>query len=214
MSKQMIDTYKLASIEEPLYEFCRRVRLDRNMIRKIVLSFLFVVCVGQLFAQTSKDSVRITTDNIIYKEVGAKLNIKDKIIIQNNSPYLIMQVMVALPTADNGFEPLGTSTYITPNEVRTIASYTDNGLKNFRGKTIAIKVKGAKIVLPESGTDVFTPYGSVSVQHKDIDPNIINNIKSEDITYDFDAKLFEANHDLYIQIFYKGDYNKSNVMDF
>ena len=155
-----------------------------------------------------------TNDNIMYKEVGAKLNIKDKIIVQNKSPYLIMQVMVALPVAGDSFEPLGTTTYITPNDARTIASYQNNSLKCLRGKTIAIKVKGAKVVLPESGTDVFTPYGSVSVQHKEIDPNVINNIKAEDITYDFDAKLFEANHDLYIQILYKGGNDNSNVMDF
>ena len=187
------------------------------MIRNIFLSFyfLFVVCVGEVFAQTTMDSGAAATDNIIYKEVGTKLNIKDKIIVQNNSPYLIMQVMVALPDSANSFEPLGTSTYIGSNDARTIASYQDNSLKYLRGKTIAIKVKGAKVVLPESGTDVFTPYGSVSVQHKEIDPNVINKIKAEDITYDFDAKLFEANHDLYIRIFYKKTGNdKSNIMDF
>lgn len=185
------------------------------MFRKILLSifFLFPVFSGVVFAQESKDSVA-STENIIYKKVGGKMNIKDKIIVQNSSPYLILQVMVALPNGENSFEPLGTSTYMTPNDTRTIASYRSNSLKYLRGKTIAIKVKGAKVVLQESGTDVFTPYGSVSVQHKDIDPNIINNIKTEDITYDFDATLFEANHDLYIQILYKGGQGKSNVMDF
>ena len=40
---------------------------------------------------------------------------------------------------------------------------------------------------------------------------ILNNIKPSDITYDFDAKLYESNHDLYIEVFSNGE---KGVMDF
>ncbi len=96
------------------------------MIKKILLSVFLCLFVGEVFAQADSDSVSTIPNNVVYREVGAKLNIKDKIIVQNKSPYLIMQVMVALPDTDNNFEPLGTSTYITPNDTRTIASYRKN----------------------------------------------------------------------------------------
>lgn len=36
-------------------------------------------------------------------------------------------------------------------------------------------------------------------------------MRTSDITYDFDAKIYVANHDLYIQVFNK---NNKGVMDF
>ncbi len=183
------------------------------MIKKFFITLLFLSCTSIAFAQTAKDSTTVQNAHVMYKMVEKKLNIKDKIIVQNKSPYLIMQIMVALPNNAEGFTPIASSSYIAANEAKEIAYFDKNSLKSLRGKTIAIKIKGAKVVIPENNTQVYTPYGSVDVQHKNIDPNIINNIKDKDITYNFDAKLFEANHDLYLQVIYKGK-DGTSVMDF
>lgn len=185
-----------------------------GVMKQLIFSLVFFLFAINGFAQYNEDTVGKQDSGIVYKEVSKKLNIRDKIIVQNKSPYLIMQVMVALPKEGGGFEPIGTSTYITPNETRAIASYDNNELKLLKGKILAIKVKAAKVILPENNTSVITPYGAVGVQHREIDPNIINNIKDKDVTYDFDVKLLEANHDLYIEVYYKGENDKSNVMDF
>ncbi len=183
------------------------------MIKKLFMALLLATITSVAFAQATKDSTANPNDNVMYKTVEKSLNIKDKIIVQNKSPYLILQIMVALPNEEEGFTPISSSSYIAANEAREIASYDSNSLKFLRGKTIAIKIKGAKVAIPENNTQVYTPYGSVGVQHKEIDPNIVNNIKDEDVTYNFDVKLFEANHDLYIQVNYKGK-DGTSVMDF
>lgn len=184
------------------------------MIKKFFMILLtLIACTNIVLAQAIKDSTSTQSDNVMYKTVEKNLNIKDKIIVQNKSPYLILQIMVALPNETEGFTPIGSSSYIAANEAREIASYDNNSLKFLRGKTIAIKIKGAKIAIPENKTQVYTPYGSVDVQHKEIDPNIINNIKDKNITYNFDVKLFETNHDLYLQVNYKGK-DGTSIMDF
>lgn len=159
------------------------------MIKKLFLALLLTTITSVAFAQTTKDSTATQNDNVMYKTVEKNLNIKDNIIVQNKSPYLILQIMVALPNEEKGFVPIGSASYIAVNEAREIASYDNNGLKFLRGKTIAIKIKGAKVAITE------------------------NDIKDEDITYNFDATLFEANHDLYIQVNYKGK-DGTSVMDF
>ena len=159
------------------------------MIKKLFLALLLATITSVAFAQATKDSTATQNDNVMYKTVDKSLNIKDNIIVQNKSPYLILQIMVALPNEEEGFMPIGSSSDIAANETREIASYDNNGLKFLRGKTIAIKIKGAKLSTTE------------------------DNIKDEDVTYNFDVKLFEANHDLYIQVNYKGK-DGTSVMDF
>lgn len=60
-------------------------------------------------------------------------------------------------------------------------------------------------------TSVWTPNGSVGVKHKELNNDLINSLKSSDITYDFDAKLYESRHDLYIELYSAGG---KGVMDF
>lgn len=178
-------------------------------MKKIVLLSLMVFMALSVNAQ--EDSSQKPISNIVYKKVPDKLNIKDKVIIQNKSPYYILQIVVA-EVFDDRLEPLGSSTYIAPNETWELASFRNNELKLLRGKTIAIKAKGAKLTLGDNNrTNIWTPYGTIGVGHKELDPEIVNSIKPEDITYDFDAKLFEANHDLYIELFNRGD---EGIMDF
>lgn len=178
---------------------------------KRLLLFLYVTLLSTIgFAQESGgDSLK----GVIYKDIPIKLNIKDKIILENKTPYLILQSVVAIADKDGKFIPLASTPLVSPNETWEMASYKNNGLKQLRGQRIAIKVKGSKKIVSTNSTSVNTPYGSVGVQHKDLDSEVLNNIKPEDIIYDFDVVLYEANHDLYIQIMYKGENGKS-IMDF
>lgn len=146
-----------------------------------------------------------------YVTVPQNLKIKDKIFLVNKSPYLIIQAMVALPQGNGNFEPLGTANILAPDETSQIASYDNNWLKNLRGKTLSIKVKGAKVFAGQSRTGVGTPMGGVGVSHTEINSELLNNIDPKDITYSFNVKFYEANHDLYIEVYYKGS---GNVMDF
>lgn len=184
-------------------------------IKKIFLS-LFAIIPLVVFAQETKDSVAQENAHVFYVDVPKQLNIKDKIIVRNRSPYLIMQAVVAL--ADNGIlTPLGTISHIVQGEACTVVSFKDNGLKKLRGKTIAIKVKGAKIFAGQNKTNVgfgsSFGFGGISVGRKELPADVVNNIKPEDITYNFDASLFESSHDLYIDIISSGE-NGKGIMDF
>lgn len=147
-----------------------------------------------------------TVNHIIYRTVPAKMNIKDKIIVANTSPYTLLQVMIAQPNEDGTFTPISATSYLGPNEVWTACEAEDNGLKKLRGMTLAIKVKGTS---KSFGKDkVYTSKG-----HKVLDPKIVNQLTPDEITYNFDVTLAEADHDLYVNIFYAGSSSKS-VMDF
>lgn len=172
---------------------------------------LLTVFTLQSFGQEKKDSTSFS-DNVLNVTVPQKLKIKDKIFLVNKSPYLILQAMVALPKPDGNFEPLGTANVLAPDETSQVASYDNNWLKNLRGKTLSIKVKAAKVFTAQSRTGVATPMGDVGVAHTEISSDLINNIDPKDITYSFNVKFYEANHDLYIEVYYKGD--GKNVMDF
>lgn len=177
------------------------------------LLFLVVMFPQEGCAQKSKDSLTSAKENIIFRTIPNYLKIRDKIFIENKSPYYILQAIVAIPNGHDDFKLLGSCTYIAPNEVWEVASYSDNWLKNLRGKTIAIKVKGTKKFMGQNNTHVDTPIGSVGINHKELSPEIINSITPADLIYSFDATLFEANHDLYIEIINKGENGKS-IMDF
>lgn len=182
---------------------------------KGIYSFLllFALMPLNMFSQENKDTTATKNDGVILKIIPQELKIKDKIFVKNKSPYLILQMVVAQVDGEGEYHSIGTSTYLTPNESYTLASFENNSLKHLRGKKIAIKVKGAKVFAGENGTKVFTPYGAVGVKRKEITPELINNLKPSDITYDFDATLYESHHDLYIEIINKGN-DGSGIMDF
>ena len=182
-------------------------------MRKYLLMAIIALLPIGVKAQEKNDSSAKSDQNIIYKTVPKKkFNIRDKIIIQNKSPYYILQVVVAIKDENGELQPLGSASFISSNETWELASFKYGGLAKLKGHVIAIKAKAVKMIVGENNqTNVWTPYGSVGVRHKEMDPELINNIKPEDITYDFDVKLFEANHDLYIQLFSSGE---QGVMDF
>lgn len=152
-------------------------------------------------ADTARASVK--DRGVYYMQIPKKLNIKDNVFIINRSPYLIVQMLMAVDMMGNGdYVPVGQASYVPTGQRVKIASYDDNNLKRLRGKNVLVKVKGAKINPMTSGAkvDVYTPYGSVNVDNRRVDAETIKNIKDSDITYEFRARLFEEDHDLYIQI--------------
>ena len=178
-------------------------------MKQLFFVALFVCLSLTAYAQENQDPT--TNGHVVYKEVPKKLNIKDKIFVTNKSPYYILQIVVAVVEGNNMI-PLGSATSISPNERYELASFGDNTLKEVRGKKIAIKAKGAKLaIVDDHQTRVDIPFYSVSVRHKNLDPEVINNLKPEDITYEFDATLSESHHDLYIDVF---NSSGKDVMDF
>lgn len=182
--------------------------IDKIMNRLFVLALSACLALS-LHAQENKEQE--TGEHVFYKVVPESLKLQDKIMITNKSPYHILQIVVALVEED-GMKMLGSATSISPNETWELASYSNNWLKNLKGKTIAIKAKAAKISTGyEDRVQLNVPFQTFTFHHKELDPDIINSIKPEDITYEFDAKLYEERHDLYIELFYSSN---KGIMDF
>lgn len=178
-------------------------------MKKILLSALFAAFSLSVVAQEKYDPR--TNGNILFKVVSHQWNLKDKIKVWNRSPYIILQVTVCVVENDE-LKPLGSCTDIEPDRTDDIASFRDNTLKNLKGRTIAIKAKGLKkVVGNNSRTEVYTPFGGVGVHHQDATEEQANNIKPDDVTYEFEAKLFEDRHDLIIELF---NAKGNSVMDF
>lgn len=180
-----------------------------KLMKRILLFAMLVLSAISLCAQEKYDPR--TNGNIIFKVVSNGFNLKDKIKVWNRSPYVIMQVVVC-EVANNELKPLGTCTDVDPDESCDIASFSDNTLKYLKGRTIAIKAKGLKkVVGDQSRTKVTTPMGNVGVRHQSVTEGSANNIKPEDVTYEFEAKLFEDRHDLFIELY---SASGNDVMDF
>lgn len=130
-----------------------------------------------------------TNGNIIFKAVGTTWQLKDRIILDNRSPYMILQVVVA-EVVNHELRPLGTCNNVSTMDKCEVATFPRNGLKDLRGKTIAIKAKG--------------------VMSKDADGSTGAN---QDVTYEFDARLYPYSNDLYIELF-SATKQGSGIMDF
>lgn len=122
---------------------------------------------------------------IIYIKVPSNLKVNDKIFLVNQSTYQILQAAVVL--IDNGITvQLGRAMNVSPGCKYEMASFDNNWLKNIRGKTLGIKVKGQE------------------------DTNISSEAKTnQETTYDFNVTLLEDSHDLYIIV-----NSNSNTLDF
>lgn len=110
------------------------------------------------------------------------LDIKDRIIVQNKSPYCIQQMVVALPHGVQ-MEVFGTITYLDPDKIVELANYKRKSIETLKGKKLAIKLRGLKKV--EGSFDDFT------------DPSLE--------TYDFAIVVYEEEKDLYFEIVNRGD---------
>lgn len=177
-------------------------------MKRLLLTICILLCTAAtMAAQTESaaapaDSTQKKMAGVIRMTIPPKLNIKDNIYIQNKSPYLILQMVLALDTGDGSYSTIGRASYVPSNGREKIASFDDNKLKKLRGLPVVLKVKGAKINPRTEGAnvDVYIPFGSVNVHNKKPNPEDIKDIDESKITYDFRAFMFESDHDLYIQI--------------
>ena len=182
---------------------------------------IFVLFVNLLFFLMLLYSPNITAqqdDKLILLEVPSDFRIKDKIKLVNKSTCTILRAVVVLADVEDQQVVLGTCNIVEPEGYITLADFERNGLRALRGRTIGIKVKGySKMLIDQKGTAIGGFSGGtggvvIGIRSVDIKAEDINNLPEEYITYDFSATISEANHDLYIKIYDKG--NGSGVLDF
>ncbi|MGN0231939.1 MAG: hypothetical protein ACI4A8_06985, partial [Muribaculaceae bacterium] len=80
------------------------------------------------------------------------------------------------------------------------------------GRTLIIKAKGADIMMPSPATNEQNAERNTWSKHKELDQTIIDAIPEDKITYEFNITMYEANHDLYIELL-PGKSDKS-LLDF
>lgn len=158
-----------------------------------------LICIISACAQETANN------NIITLYIPKNLNIKDKVIMTNKSPYTILQAAV-VQKGDGVDIPIGQAALLLPGQSATIASFSNNSLKKLKGETLAIKIKGVKKIIGSTsntsvggGSMADGPFG-VDVNHVEISAEELNNIDPSLITYDFNATASEDRHDLYITI--------------
>ncbi len=106
------------------------------MKKAILLTLMALCCL--LTAVSAK-----TDNTIIYKTVPFDLDIRDKIIIENESSYHILEATVSL-VQNKKLVRLGTVRNVEPDDDEEVKEYDDDNLKNLRGRKLAIKIKGAR----------------------------------------------------------------------
>ena len=151
-------------------------------MRKILTALLLSITILSYAQDMTKKSTTVD-DNIIITEVPRNLDIKDKVFVNNKTPYKIERIVVALATEEDQYQPLWSAENIAVGDVVEIASYKDNELKDLRRKKLALKIKG-------------------------------KNSKSQEITYNFDIRLYDLRHDLYIELTSKDPKDNKSIMDF
>lgn len=162
---------------------------------------------------TNEDTNKADNKNIISLIIPQNMKIKDKIFILNKTNTTILQAVVAQVGDDGQQNVLGVSILQYPSQKVTIASFDNNELKQLRGKKIAIKVKGTTEMIGNmNSTSVGAAWGGtggfggggVTVNHRDLDADKINNLDENKITYNYSASIHEEDHDLYITVTHNG----------
>ena len=151
-------------------------------MRKILAALLLSITILSYAQDATKKSTTID-ENIIITEVPRSLDIKDKVFVNNKTPYKIERIVVAITTEEDLYQPLWSAENIAVGDVVEIASYKDNELKDLKRKKLALKIKG-------------------------------KNSKSQEITYNFDVRLYDLRHDLYIELTSKDPKDNKSIMDF
>jgi hypothetical protein len=142
---------------------------------KKLIALVMIACTAMIgYAQQNQNEDK----NIIYVEIPKKLKIEDKIILYNNTTYTLLQGVVAEVTP-SGLKNLGQVTHVRPDFSSLVTEFDDEKLKEYRGKKLAIKIKGIKNIVANDGT--------VSG-----DPNTV--------TYNFSVTPSERNHDLILTV--------------
>lgn len=78
----------------------------------------------------------------IVRTIPSDLNIKDKIVVENESSYSLTQVKVFLIDSKGKYVSLGSASRLKKNRKAEIRSYKDNKLSNLRGRKIAVSIVG------------------------------------------------------------------------
>lgn len=130
-------------------------------------------------------------DRLIQVNVPSKMAIKDCIFLRNNSKYYIIQMAVAIEHDPGDYEVIGQASYVPVGKTVKIANFDDNGLKKLRGKNLVVKIKGAKVDKQNVGgnIDINASWDNVGTQ---------NGYNIDQVTYEFNVRLSEKDHDLYI----------------
>ncbi|MBO4660142.1 MAG: hypothetical protein J5610_01620 [Prevotella sp.] len=164
------------------------------MKKLFLLMFLFVfVCSSN--AQTSQTKkltkqermqlrqdmlLKIKKDDpfIIIKEFGGKLHdVRDKVIVENESHFFIRQIAIAIINDEGNYIPVcSVPCVIAPGETYELVAYSENELEALRKKTVAIKIKGANTDEP------------------------LEIVEKDAINYDFSVNLSEYHHDLHMKV--------------
>ncbi len=110
--------------------------------------------------------------------VPEEFNIKDNVVVVNQSMCTIQQAVVAQIDGEN-VTPIGSCMNIAPGKDATVAEFSRNGLRRLRGKYIGVKATGT------------------STPGEDADESA-----AETVT-DFTITVGEKNHDLYIYLYDK-----------
>ena len=113
-----------------------------------IASFLLLLMLAFLpstsYAQKAKKSTKQSGPGYIVKTIPSKMNLKDKIIVENESSYLLTEVRVYLVDRKGKYQRLGIAKNLATDKKSEIISYNDNKLENLLGRKIAISIKGVK----------------------------------------------------------------------
>lgn len=137
------------------------------------------------------DSIKRANPDLIFAKVGSGLNIKDKIFVVNKSQHYIQQLAIVKFNKFGEIEVVCIHPkIIAPGQTCEIASYDDEELERLHKQTLAFKIKGSR----KSQSDA----------------------DDKDVTYKFNVKLSEEDHDLYVEVSKPLDtfLAPDNVLDF
>lgn len=142
-------------------------------MKQVVFSFLLMLLTLPVAAQES--SSFDGRQDLIVKEVPRDFKLKDKIIVANHSSYSITSVHIDFPGTSSSKKSLGTISNLYSGRTKELASFQGNWLKNLRGHSIEITIKGRKGTDEEKGSSAFTVI--LSEQDHDLFVEVFNNDK-------------------------------------
>lgn len=114
------------------------------MKKFLVLTLVLALSSITMFAQKSKTSANTPKNTSIVVRVPKDLNLQDKVILSNESPYQIIQATVSYYNSKGKLVKLGTIHNLDSDEKTTVYEYRDNALKNLCGKKLVVSAKGKK----------------------------------------------------------------------
>lgn len=87
------------------------------------------------------DSLRQIDPSLTFVKIPNNLNIKDKVIVSNKTPYSIKQMAITVINDNGKCIMLGQGTNIEPGASQELLNLDGNALKTIRKRTLVIKIK-------------------------------------------------------------------------